>query len=146
METHGYALLKSFRFCAAFAASTGRSALAIPAHGAGEVGLVVGEDERSPAVDGEGDAAVARELEANLDVEGTLDLARLHPDLGVRAVQDDANPVLGKARSSRVWRLKRTFLSVGTSRPQTSRSSSVRSSVASIGPWKNGEVSTTMTS
>jgi len=52
----------------------------------------------------------------------------------------------GNESSSSVCRLRRTFFSVGTSRPQIISSSSVRSSVDSIGPWKNGEVSTTITS
>ena len=51
---------------------------------------------------------------------------------------------VGKERAP-VCRLSRTFLIVGTSSPHRS-SSSVRSSVASIGPWKNGEVSTTIIS
>src|SRR5829696_662059 len=53
---------------------------------------------------------------------------------------------VGNERSSSVCRLSRTFLIVGTSSPHRSSSSSVRSSVASIGPWKNGEVSTTIIS
>jgi hypothetical protein len=52
----------------------------------------------------------------------------------------------GNESSSSVCIERRTFFSVGTSRPQSISSSSVRSSVASIGPWKNGEVSTMMMS
>ena len=52
----------------------------------------------------------------------------------------------GNESSSSVCRLSFTFLTVGTSSPHRSSSSSVRSRVASIGPWKNGEVSTTITS
>ena len=53
---------------------------------------------------------------------------------------------IGNERSCSVWRLSRTFLIVGTSSPQTRSRSSDWSSVASIGPWKNGDVSTTITS
>ena len=53
---------------------------------------------------------------------------------------------LGNDRSSSVWRLSRTFLIVGTSSPQSNSRSLVRLSVASIGPWKNGDVSTTIAS
>ena len=67
----------------------------------------------------------------------TFELARFR----TRRIRSD-----GKERSSSVWSASLTFLSVGTSSEQTSRSSSVRSSVASIGPWKNGDVSTTITS
>ena len=52
----------------------------------------------------------------------------------------------GKDSSSSVCSASRTFFSVGTSSPHRTSSSSVRSSVASIGPWKNGEVSTTIRS
>src|SRR5207253_1493511 len=48
--------------------------------------------------------------------------------------------VVGNERRSSVWRLRRTFFRVGTSRPHSMSSSSVRSSVASIGPWKKGDV------
>ena len=53
---------------------------------------------------------------------------------------------VGKDSSSSVCRASLTFFSVGTSRPHRTSNSSVRSRVASIGPWKNGEVSTTITS
>jgi hypothetical protein len=52
----------------------------------------------------------------------------------------------GNESSSRVCSERRTFLIVGTSRLVSRSSSSVRSRVASIGPWKKGEVSTMITS
>ena len=54
--------------------------------------------------------------------------------------------LVGNDSSSSVCSARRTFFSVGTSSPQSISSSSVLSSVASIGPWKNGDVSTTITS
>ncbi len=54
--------------------------------------------------------------------------------------------LFGNESSSSVCSARRRFFSVGTSRLERSSSSSVRSRVASIGPWKNGEVSTTITS
>ena len=52
----------------------------------------------------------------------------------------------GKDSISSVCSASFTFFSVGTSSPHRRNSSSVRSSVASIGPWKNGDVSTMIAS
>src|SRR5579862_11026 len=54
--------------------------------------------------------------------------------------------VVGNDSWSSVCSERRTFLSVGTSRPQRTSSWSVRSSVARTAPWKNGDVSTTIAS
>src|SRR3954451_573883 len=58
-----------------------------------ELGLRLGEDRRVPAVDRERDDPVARDREVDRALERRLDLLRLHPDLGVRPVEDELEAV-----------------------------------------------------
>src|SRR3954469_6869627 len=59
--------------------------------GTRDVGGLLGEHNRVAPVDRQRDRAIRRHLEADLHPQRTLDLARLHADLGVRAVEDDAD-------------------------------------------------------
>ena len=101
----------------------------------------------APRLTVERDGAIRGDLVAHLLLEGGFDLALLHPHLRVRAVENDPDPLLAGTRASRACRARGGRSSASARRgEQTSSSSSVRSSVASIGPWKNGDVSTTITS
>ena len=73
---------------------------------------------------------VAGDLEAHALLERRFDLSTLHPDVGVRPVQDDAD-ALGREGGAPGCELSRTFLIVGTSSPHRGSSSSVQSSVLS---------------
>src|SRR4051812_34318389 len=61
---------------------------------AGEVRPGLGDHCRHALVDRERNGAIRGDLVAHLLLESGLDLALLHPDLAVRAVQDDAYPRL----------------------------------------------------
>ena len=105
------------------------------------------QHDRVAAVDRRRDGAVARQLDSGPSSRAPLSTSRrLRPTFEFARLRTTPTRSRGNESSSSVCRLSRTFLIVGTSRPQSSSSSSVRSSVASIGPWKNGEVSTTITS
>ena len=75
-----------------------------------------------------------------------LDLALLDADLVVGAVQDHPHPLAREGQQLERLQPETHVLERRDVEAATSSSWSVRSSVESIGPWKKGEVSTTITS
>src|ERR671935_1483391 len=63
-------------------------------HSPGEVGLPVRQYGRVAPVDGQGNGPVARNLGSDAHLERRLDFLALHPDLRVRPVEHDLDPVL----------------------------------------------------
>src|SRR5207253_5827885 len=146
VETHDYALAKKRRFLAVFSGSGFATIFATSRIAFEKSAPLSPTTGGTPRLTASGTARSLGTSKRTFCSSADSTSAFFIPTLVLARLSVTRTLRTGNESSSSVCRLSRTFLIVGTSSEQTSSSSSVWSSVASIGPWKKGDVSTMITS